>query len=162
MAQSIGTQDIDVEKNEHACSISAHKIYGPKGIGALYLSNNIKNTLRPLISGGGQEKNLRSGTLSPALCVGIGGLARLDTEQKKIYSTFQKLKSFLLSELIKSKLDFDINGDVQKRIPNLNISIRNTVAEQLFNFMPQYSFIKWKCLYIGHYRKISCFKSNET
>ena len=50
---------------------------------------------------------------------------------------FKKLKSFLLSELIKSKLDFDINGDVQKRIPNnLNISIRNTVAEQLFNFMP--------------------------
>ncbi len=73
IAQSIGTQKIDVvEMNIDACSISAHKIYGPKGIGALYVSNHIKNTLRPLMSGGGQEMNLRSGTLSPALCVGIG------------------------------------------------------------------------------------------
>ena len=64
---------IDVEEmNIHALSISAHKIYGPKGVGALFISNSIKNTLRPLISGGGQELNLRSGTLSPALCVGLG------------------------------------------------------------------------------------------
>ena len=76
IAQSINTQKIDVnEMNIDACSISAHKIYGPKGIGALYVSNYIKNTLRPLMSGGGQEKNLRSGTLSPALCVGLGELS---------------------------------------------------------------------------------------
>ena len=57
--------------------------------------------------------------------------------KKKYVQHFKELKSFLLSELIKSKLEFDINGDVQKRIPNnLNISIKNTVAEQLFNFMP--------------------------
>ena len=139
IAQSIGTQDIHVEKmNMDACSISAHKIYGPKGIGALYISNNIKNTLRPLISGGGQEKNLRSGTLSPALCVGLGEACKdLIKNKKKYIQHFKELKSFLLSELIKSKLEFDINGDVQKRIPNnLNISIKNTVAEQLFNFMP--------------------------
>jgi len=139
VAQSIGTQDIDVEKiNIDALSISAHKIYGPKGIGALYISNNIKNTLRPLISGGGQEKNLRSGTLSPALCLGLGEACKDLIENKKKYvQHFKELKSFLLSELIISKLEFDINGDVQKRIPNnLNISIKNTVAEQLFNFMP--------------------------
>ena len=47
VAQSIGTQKIDVEEmNIHALSISAHKIYGPKGVGALFISNNIKNTLR--------------------------------------------------------------------------------------------------------------------
>jgi len=139
IAQSIGTQDIDVKKmNMEACSISAHKIYGPKGIGALYISNNIKNTLRPLISGGGQEKNLRSGTLSPALCVGLGEACKdLIKNKKKYIQHFKELKSFLLSELIKSKLEFDINGDVQKRIPNnLNISIKNTISEQLFNFMP--------------------------
>ena len=139
VAQSIGTQDINVEEmNINALSISAHKIYGPKGIGALYISNNIKNTLRPLISGGGQEKNLRSGTLSPALCVGLGEACKdLIKNKKKYVQHFKELKSFLLSELIKSKLEFDINGDVQKRIPNnLNISIKNTVAEQLFNFMP--------------------------
>ena len=73
VAQSLGTEKIDVEEmNIDALSISAHKIYGPKGIGAVFISNNIKNSLRPLISGGGQELGLRSGTLSPALCVGLG------------------------------------------------------------------------------------------
>jgi cysteine desulfurase len=68
VAQSIGTQTIDVsDLNIDALSISAHKIYGPKGIGALFISNSIKNTLRPLMSGGGQEMGLRSGTQSPAL-----------------------------------------------------------------------------------------------
>ena len=88
IAQSIGTQKIDVvEMNIDACSISAHKIYGPKGIGALYISNNIKNTLRPIMSGGGQEMNLRSGTLSPALCVGIGEACKdINKNRKEIYT----------------------------------------------------------------------------
>ena len=139
VAQSIGTQTIDVsDMNIDALSISAHKIYGPKGIGALFISNSIKNTLRPLMSGGGQEMGLRSGTQSPALCVGLGEACKdISINIDKYVQHFKELKSFLLSELIKSKLEFDINGDVQKRIPNnLNISIKNTVAEQLFNFMP--------------------------
>ena len=68
IAQSIGTQKIDVvEMNIDACSISAHKIYGPKGIGALYISNNIKNTLRPLMSGGGQEHEFKKRTFVSCL-----------------------------------------------------------------------------------------------
>ena len=139
IAQSIGTQKIDViDMNIDACSISAHKIYGPKGIGALYISNNIKNTLRPLMSGGGQEMGLRSGTLSPALCVGIGEACKdISQNREKYVQHFKELKSALLSGLITSKLEFDINGSVEKRIPNnLNIAIRGKVAEQLFNFMP--------------------------
>ena len=139
VAQSIGTQKIDVEEmNIDALSISAHKIYGPKGIGALFISNKIKNSLRPIISGGGQEMNLRSGTLSPALCVGLGEACKdIKKNRKKYVQHFKELKSALLSELINSKLDFDINGSVEKRIPNnLNISIKGKVAEQLFNFMP--------------------------
>ena len=139
IAQSIGTQKIDVvEINIDACSISAHKIYGPKGIGALYVSNHIKNTLRPLMSGGGQEMNLRSGTLSPALCVGIGEACKdISQNREKYVQHFKEIKSALLSQLIVSKLEFDINGSVEKRIPNnLNISIKGKVAEQLFNFMP--------------------------
>ena len=138
-AQSIGTQNIDVvEMNIDALSISAHKIYGPKGVGALYVSNNIKNTLRPLMSGGGQEMGLRSGTQSPALCVGIGEACKDISENRDKYvQHFREIKSALLSELIKSKLEFDINGSVEKRIPNnLNIAIKGKVAEQLFNFMP--------------------------
>ena len=139
IAQSIGTQKIDVnEMRIDACSISAHKIYGPKGIGALYVSNNIKNTLRPLMSGGGQEMGLRSGTQSPALCLGLGEACKDLTENREKYDQhFKEIKSALLSGLINSKLDYDINGSVEKRIPNnLNISIKGKVAEQLFNFMP--------------------------
>ena len=139
IAQSIGTQKIDVvEMNIDACSISAHKIYGPKGIGALYISNNIKNTLRPLMSGGGQEMNLRSGTLSPALCVGLGEACRDISQNREKYTKhFEEIKSTLVSELNNSNLDYVINGNINQRIPNnLNISIKGKVAEQLFNFMP--------------------------
>ena len=142
IAQSIGTQKIDVvEMNTDACSISAHKIYGPKGIGSLYISNNIKNTLRPLMSGGGQEMNLRSGTLSPALCVGLGEACRDISQNREKYTKhFEEIKSVLLSGLINSKINYEINGSVEKRIPNnLNISIKGKVAEQLFNFMPDFA-----------------------
>ncbi len=139
VAQSIGTQKIDVEEmNIHALSISAHKIYGPKGIGALFISNSIKNTLRPLISGGGQELNLRSGTLSPALCVGLGEACKeiIDNIDDFVLH-FKKLKSCLLTELVNAKFEFNINGSVEKRVPNnLNIQIVGKVAEQLFNFIP--------------------------
>ena len=139
VAQSIGTQKIDVEEIKiDALSISAHKIYGPKGIGALFISNKIKNSLRPIISGGGQEMNLRSGTLSPALCVGLGEACKdISKNREKYVKHFKELKSALLSALTNSKLDFDINGSVENRIPNnLNIAIKGKIAEQLFNFMP--------------------------
>ena len=139
IAQSIGTQKIDiVEMNIDACSISAHKIYGPKGIGSLYISNHIKNTLRPLMSGGGQEMNLRSGTLSPALCVGLGEACKDISQNREKYTKhFEEIKSALLSDLDSSNLDYVINGNIKQRIPNnLNISIKGKVAEQMFNFMP--------------------------
>ena len=142
VAQSLGTQKVDVEEMYiDSLSISAHKIYGPKGIGALYISNEIKNSLRPLISGGGQEMNLRSGTLSPALCVGLGEACKdLKINREKYFQHFKELKSKLLSELVLSKLDFVINGSNEKRIPNnLNISIKGKVADQLFNFLPNFA-----------------------
>ena len=81
---------------------------------------------------------LRSGTLSPALCVGLGEACNdLSINIQKYRQHFKELKSYLLSELIKSKLDFEINGNVEKRIPNnLNISIKGKIAEQIFNFIP--------------------------
>jgi cysteine desulfurase len=139
VAQSIGTQTIDVnDMNIDALSISAHKIYGPKGIGALFISNSIKNTLRPLMSGGGQEMGLRSGTQSPALCVGLGEACKMIQENIDDFVLhFKKLKSCLLTELVNGKFEFNINGSVEKRIPNnLNIAIAGKVSEQLFNFMP--------------------------
>ena len=139
VAQSLGCLEVDVKKfNLKALSISAHKIYGPKGVGALYISNDIKNTLKPLVSGGGQEMGLRSGTLSPALCVGLGESCKdLKKNRSKYFEHFKKLKSYILSELLRSDINFVINGSVEKRSPiNLNICIPGKVAEQLFTFFP--------------------------
>ena len=82
------------------------------------------------MSGGGQEMGLRSGTQSPALCVGLGEACKDLTENRKKYvQHFKEIKSALLSGLINSKIDFEINGSVEKRIPNnLNIAIKGKVA----------------------------------
>ncbi|MDR0423317.1 MAG: aminotransferase class V-fold PLP-dependent enzyme [Rickettsiales bacterium] len=75
-AQAFGKIKIDVEKdNIDLMSISGHKIYGPKGIGAIYVSPAVK--LKPILSGGGQERNIRSGTLAVEMIVGLGKAAEL-------------------------------------------------------------------------------------
>ena len=162
VAQSIGTQEINIEEiNIHVLSISAHKIYGPKGVGALFISNKIKNILRPMMSGGGQEMGLRSGTLSPALCVGLGEACKdISNNREKYVNHFKELKSYLLSELIKSNLNFEINGNVEKRIPNnLNISIKGEIAEQFFNFMPHIALSTGSACTSGNIEKSYVLKS---
>jgi cysteine desulfurase len=75
-AQAIGKVPVDVnELNIDLMSISGHKIYGPKGIGALYVRRKPRVRLEPILSGGGQERGLRSGTLPAPLCVGLGAAA---------------------------------------------------------------------------------------
>jgi cysteine desulfurase len=77
-AQSYGKIPVDVnEMNIDLLSISGHKIYGPKGVGALYVRRKPRVRLVPQMSGGGQEKGLRSGTLAPHLCVGLGEAAKV-------------------------------------------------------------------------------------
>ncbi|MGK4456027.1 aminotransferase class V-fold PLP-dependent enzyme, partial [Klebsiella pneumoniae] len=77
-AQSFGKIPLDVrEMNIDLMSISAHKIYGPKGIGALYVSRKSRVRLAPLINGGGQERGFRSGTLPTPLIVGFGKAAEI-------------------------------------------------------------------------------------
>lgn len=102
-AQAYGKIPIDVnEMNIDLLSISSHKIYGPKGIGACYVRRRPRVRIDPIISGGGQERGLRSGTLAPPLIAGFGEAARLMTEemdydQKHIHKLSEKLKSSLLS-----------------------------------------------------------------
>ena len=85
-AQSVGKIDMDVEAmNIDLLSISGHKLYGPKGIGALYVRRRPRVRLEPLISGGGQERGLRSGTVPTPLVVGLGAACALAQKEMKVF-----------------------------------------------------------------------------
>ena len=87
-AQAVGKIPIDVNKmNVDLMSISGHKIYGPKGIGACYVRRRPRVRLEPIISGGGQERGLRSGTLAPPLAIGMGEAARICKEEMEVCIT---------------------------------------------------------------------------
>lgn len=84
-AQAVGKIPIDVnEWNIDLMSISGHKIYGPKGIGACYVRRRPRVRLDPIISGGGQERGLRSGTLAPHLVVGLGEACRIAKQDMEV------------------------------------------------------------------------------
>lgn len=84
-AQAVGKIPLDVNKlNIDLMSISSHKIYGPKGIGACYVRRRPRVRLDPIISGGGQERGLRSGTLAPHLAVGFGEACRLAAQDMEV------------------------------------------------------------------------------
>lgn len=84
-AQAVGKIPLDVNKmNVDLMSISGHKIYGPMGIGACYVRRRPRVRIDPIISGGGQERGLRSGTLPPPLLIGFGEAARLCKEEMEV------------------------------------------------------------------------------
>ena len=133
-AQAAGKIHLDVEKmNIDLMSISGHKIYGPKGIGALYVRRKPRVRLVPLIVGGGQERGFRSGTLPTPLCVGLGEAAEIclkemDGEAKRL----KKLQERMLKGLNDKLAEIVINGDLEHRIPgNLNISFAYVEGESL-------------------------------
>lgn len=87
-AQAVGKIPLDVNKmNVDLMSISGHKIYGPKGIGACYVRRRPRVRIDPIISGGGQERGLRSGTLAPPLIIGMGEAARICKEEMEVRNT---------------------------------------------------------------------------
>lgn len=87
-AQAVGKIPMDVNKMQiDLMSISSHKIYGPKGIGACYVRRRPRVRIDPIISGGGQERGLRSGTLAPALVVGFGEACRIAKEEIAVSAT---------------------------------------------------------------------------
>lgn len=84
-AQAVGKIPVDVnEMNVDLMSISGHKLYGPKGVGAAYVRRRPRVRLEPILSGGGQERGLRSGTLPTALAVGIGEAARIAKKEMAV------------------------------------------------------------------------------
>jgi cysteine desulfurase len=123
--QALGQLPIDVQKmNIDILSISAHKIYGPKGIGVLYRrKSNPRVSLEPVIYGGGHEKGLRSGTLNVPGIVGFGMAAEIAVKDiKKSAEHYKKLTGLMWSRL-KSEVDsISLNGHPTNRLPN-NLSI---------------------------------------
>jgi cysteine desulfurase len=133
-AQAGAAFEIDVVRlGVDMLSLSGHKLYGPKGIGSLYVSHAVRHQLRPIIHGGGQEGGLRSGTLPVPLCVGFGTAAdilrdRLPFEQ----SSLQGKREAFLQALEANGVDFTVNGEGERRHPgNLNLRLRGVDAEIL-------------------------------
>ena len=134
-AQAIGKIPLNVEEmNIDLMSISGHKIYAPKGIGALYVRRRSPRVrLNAIIHGGGQERGMRSGTLSTPLCVALGEACRI--AKAEMHTENQRLTTYrdLFLQKLRSELtDIYINGDEKSRIPgNLNISFAFVEGESL-------------------------------
>ena len=131
-AQSYGKINIDVKKmNIDLLSISGHKIYGPKGIGALYINKKIK--INPILFGGNQEKSIRPGTLPIPLIVGLGKASEISRKTMSNESEYILELRNLLIDKIKEKIpNMIINGDLEKRLSgNLNISFPSLKGQSI-------------------------------
>ncbi|KAK6408015.1 cysteine desulfurase [Oleoguttula sp. CCFEE 5521] len=132
-AQAVGKIEVDVNRmNVDLMSISGHKIYGPKGIGACYVRRRPRVRIDPIISGGGQERGLRSGTIAPPLVIGFGEAARIakeemDYDTKRINSLSERLSSGLLA-----MEHTTMNGSTAHRYPGcVNVSFAYVEGESL-------------------------------
>jgi cysteine desulfurase len=133
--QAVGKVPVDVQAmGIDLLSLSGHKMYGPKGIGALYVrKKDPRVRLEPMIDGGGHERGMRSGTLPVPLIVGLGKAAEIarlemDTEVKRTYTLREKLRKTIMDGLSESYL----NGHPTERLPgNANISFAYVEGEGL-------------------------------
>ncbi|MCK6546864.1 IscS subfamily cysteine desulfurase [Myxococcota bacterium] len=133
--QAVGKVPIDVNAmNIDLLSISAHKMYGPKGIGALYVRRKSPRVrLEAVIDGGGHERGMRSGTLNVPGIVGLGKAAELCTkEMKDEAERCEKLRQRLITGLRKELDELYVNGDELRRLPgNLNVSFAYVEGEAM-------------------------------
>jgi len=132
-AQSAGKAPIDVEAmNVDLLSLSAHKIYGPKGVGALYVRRKPRVRLEAQMHGGGHERGLRSGTLATHQCVGMGEAFRI--AQAEMAAESERIRG-LRDRLLKGLNDIPevyVNGDLEHRVAgNLNMSFNFVEGESL-------------------------------
>ena len=132
-AQSPGKVDIDVNKfNIDLCALSAHKAYGPKGIGALFVRRKPRIRIQPQMHGGGHERGFRSGTLPTHQIVGMGEAFKI--AKQEMTADNKKIKSLrdMLWDGLKDIEEIYLNGDLEQRIPgNLNISFNFVEGESL-------------------------------
>ena len=133
--QAAGKIPFDVNAmNVDMASLSAHKMYGPKGVGALYVRRrNPRVLLAPIIDGGGHERGMRSGTLNVPGIVGFGKAAALCREELAVESARLTALRDRLADGLRSRLDeIVINGSMEHRLPgNLNVSFAYVEGESL-------------------------------
>jgi cysteine desulfurase len=132
-AQATGKITIDLQKLKvDLMSFSAHKTYGPKGIGALYVRRKPRIRIEAQMHGGGHERGMRSGTLATHQIVGMGEAFRLAREEM---ATENERIRMLRDRLLRGLQDMEetyVNGDMEKRVPhNLNISFNFVEGESL-------------------------------
>ncbi|HJV26396.1 MAG TPA: IscS subfamily cysteine desulfurase [Aromatoleum sp.] len=132
-AQATGKVEIDLSKLKvDLMSFSAHKTYGPKGIGALYVRRKPRVRIEAQMHGGGHERGLRSGTLATHQIVGMGEAFRIAREEMAVENERIRV---LRDRLLKGLQDIDatyVNGDMEQRVPhNLNISFAYVEGESL-------------------------------
>jgi cysteine desulfurase len=138
-AQAFGKIGLDVEAMQiDLLSISGHKVYGPKGIGMLYVRRRPRVRLLPLIDGGGQERGLRSGTLPTPLCVGIGRAATIAAaEMTGEGMRLRGLRDRLQTGLARRLPELRLNGDAERRLPgSLNFCFPGIEAIKLIEACP--------------------------
>ncbi|WP_373085210.1 cysteine desulfurase family protein [Sneathiella sp.] len=137
-AQGLGTEKIDVEEfHLSLLSLSGHKLYGPMGIGALYVRDRTR--IKPQVVGGGQERNLRAGTLPTALCVGLGAACRIiGAERGRDAQHLRQLRESLQSSLSASLGEqVQFNGEEAPHIPGcLSVTLVGVDAEDLLHDLP--------------------------
>jgi cysteine desulfurase len=142
-AQALGKISLDVKAmNIDLMSITGHKAYGPMGCGALYLTKKPRVKIKPLFSGGGQEKSIRPGTLPAPLCVGFGKACELaGAEVESEAERLKQMRDGLLSNLEDNLSGLHINGGMNHRVPgNLNVSLEGVDAESLMAALPDLAF----------------------
>ncbi|MPZ16703.1 MAG: aminotransferase class V-fold PLP-dependent enzyme [Luteitalea sp.] len=134
-AQAVGKIPIDVDRMQiDLLSCTAHKIYGPKGIGALYVRRQAKSALAAQMHGGGHERGLRSGTLNVPGIVGFGKACAISRSKMGEESEHLRLlRDRLLAGLEAAIADLQVNGSMEKRLPhNLHVSIPGIEGSALF------------------------------
>lgn len=139
-AQAAGKLAIDVRALDvDLLSISGHKVYGPMGVGALFVRRRPRVRLEPLVHGGGQERGLRAGTLPLPLVAGLGAALALAQERMMDDATAQaNLRAYALDAMAGSGARFSVNGpgDESRRLPgNLSLSFPDIPREALFAAM---------------------------
>lgn len=152
VTQAVGKVPVNLQEwGVDLAVLSAHKIYGPKGIGALVVRRELLGRLQPQILGGGQERGLRAGTPNTPGIVGFAAAARLAAEHRPAEASRLARLTRLLRGLLTERLDaVHLNGPVRGRLPNtVNLRFAGAPADAVLTCVPQVAMSSGAACYAG-------------